>query len=81
MGTLPDRPYAHLDRTAPITGVRTETRLRAVADAHLEGHLMDQGLDAVVATLHIACDVPIAVVNIVTVDLQTYPAEVGVGAP
>ena len=78
---LLDRQHAHLDRTTPITGVRTEGRLRAVADAHLEGHLGDQGLDAVVATLHIACRVPIAVVNIVTVDLQTYPAEVGVGAP
>lgn len=38
-------------------------------------------MDAVVATLHVACEVPIAVVNIVTVDMQTYPAEVGVGAP
>lgn len=38
-------------------------------------------MDAVVATLHVACNVPIAVVNIVTVDRQTYPAEVGVGAP
>ena len=78
---LLDLQHAHLDFTPPITGVRTESRLRAVADARLEGHLGDQGLDAVVATLHIACRVPIAVVNIVTVDLQTYPAEVGVGAP
>ena len=68
---LLDRQHAHLDRTTPVTGVRTESRLRAVADAQLEGHLGDQGLDAVVATLHIACRVPIAVVNIATVDLQT----------
>ena len=78
---LLDRQHAHNDKITPISGVRTESRLRAVADARLEGHLGDQGLDAVVATLHIACRVPIAVVNIVTVDLQTYPAEVGVGAP
>jgi len=78
---LLNRQDAHLDRATPITGVRNETRLRAVADAKIQGHLDDQGLDAVVATLHIACRVPIAVVNIVTVDLQTYPAEVGVGAP
>lgn len=38
-------------------------------------------MDAVVATLHVTCDEPIAVVNIVTVGMQTYPAEVGVGAP
>ena len=81
MATLLTRQHAYVDRPTPITGVRTEIRLRAVADAQIEGHLGDQGLDAVVATLHIACRVPIAVVNIVTVDLQTYPAEVGVGAP
>jgi diguanylate cyclase (GGDEF)-like protein len=69
-----------VDATGPVTGVRNPSRLRAVAEAKLEGHLGDQGLDAVVATLHVACDVPIAVVNIVTVDMQTYPAEVGVGA-
>jgi len=61
--------------------VRDVSRLRAVAEADLGGHLGDHGLDAVVATLHVACNVPMAVVNVVTVDLQTYPAEVGVGAP
>jgi hypothetical protein len=35
----------------------------------------------VVGTLRIACRVPITVVNIVSENLQTYPAEVGVGAP
>ena len=69
------------DGPGPITGVRTASRLRAVVEAELDGHLGDQGLDAVVATLQIACDVPIAVVNVVTADLQTYPAEVGVGSP
>lgn len=76
-----DRLPAHPDAAEPVTGVANARRLRAVAEAKLEGHLGDQGLDAVVATLHIACNVPIAVVNIVTVDMQTYPAEVGVGAP
>ena len=47
----------------------------------MHGHLGDADLNAVVATLRIACAVPIAVVNIVTHNTQTYPAEVGVGAP
>ncbi|MEO6145195.1 MAG: diguanylate cyclase [Dermatophilaceae bacterium] len=64
-----------------ITGVRDPRRLKAVADAHLSGHLGDPDLDAVVATLRLACGAPIAVVNIVTADQQTYAAEVGVGAP
>jgi diguanylate cyclase (GGDEF)-like protein len=76
---LPNESAAHT--RGPVTGVRDARRLRAVAEAGLEGHLGDQGLDAVVATLHIACTVPIAVVNIVTADMQTYPAEVGVDAP
>lgn len=81
VAVLLDQLPSHLDPSALITGVRTASRLRAVAEAKLDGHLGDQGLDAVVATLHVACNVPIAVVNIVTVDMQTYPAEVGVGAP
>ena len=80
VATLLDQKGADAARTEPITGVRNTLRLRAVAEADLDGHLGDQGLDAVVATLQVACGVPIAVVNIVTVDLQTYPAEVGVGA-
>ncbi|MEO6205309.1 MAG: sensor domain-containing diguanylate cyclase [Mycobacteriales bacterium] len=64
-----------------IIGVRNPVRLRAVAEAELRGHLGDHDLDAVVATLRLACGVPIAVINIVGTDLQTYPAEVGVGAP
>lgn len=63
------------------SGVSDPDRLKAVADAELSGHLGDRGLDAVVATLKAACRVPMAVVNIVTVNTQTYPAEVGVGAP
>jgi len=81
VAVLLDQLPAHLQAPPLITGVRNATRLRAVAEAELDGHLGDQGLDAVVATLHVACNVPIAVVNIVTVDMQTYPAEVGVGAP
>jgi diguanylate cyclase (GGDEF)-like protein len=65
----------------PIGGVTDARRLSAVVRAELRGHLDDADLDAVVGTLRIACGVPIAVVNIVTHDLQTYPAEVGVGAP
>jgi GAF domain-containing protein len=50
-----------------------------IARLGLHGHLGDPHLDAVVATVAAACDVPLAVVNIVTPDLQTYPAEIGVG--
>jgi diguanylate cyclase (GGDEF)-like protein len=64
-----------------IIGVSNPRRLRAVDDAELLGHLGDPDLDAVVGTLRLACGVPIAVVNIVRSNLQTYPAEVGVGAP
>jgi len=66
--------------SAPITGVRDPRRLRVVAEADLPGHLGDPDLDAVVETLRLASGSPMAVVNIVTADLQTYPAEVGVGA-
>jgi len=64
-----------------IVGVRNPLRLLAVAEAELRGHLGDHDLDAVVGTLRLACGVPIAVINIVRPNLQTYPAEVGVGAP
>lgn len=64
----------------PHLGVRNAVRLAAVRAAYLEGHLGDPDLDAVVATLHLACHAPMAVVNIVSPDLQTYVAEVGVGA-
>jgi diguanylate cyclase (GGDEF)-like protein len=70
------------DLTRPlITGVRNPARLKAVADAHVHGHLHDPDLDAVVATLQLACASSMAVVNIVGADLQTYAAEIGVGAP
>lgn len=62
-------------------GLRDPSRLAAVARAELEGHLGDPALNAIVATLRIGCRVPIAVVNVVSQDLQIYPAEVGVGAP
>lgn len=63
-----------------VTGVANPRRLRAVADAELHGHLDDDNLDAIVQTLSLGCRVPIAVVNIVTPNLQTYAAEIGVGA-
>lgn len=65
----------------PITGVGNPERLRAVAEAELRGHLGDPDLDAIVGTLRLAAGVPIAVINIVRSNVQTYPAEVGVGAP
>ncbi len=80
MTVLLDQLAFSPDASTAITGVHNPSRLRAVAEAKLVGHLGDRGLDAVVATLHVACSVPMAVVNVVTVDLQTYPAEVGVGA-
>jgi diguanylate cyclase (GGDEF)-like protein len=64
-----------------LTGVREPARLAAVADLDLPGHVGDLDLDSIVETLTAALDVPIAVVNVVTPDLQTYPAEIGVGAP
>jgi diguanylate cyclase (GGDEF)-like protein len=64
-----------------IGGVDHPKRLAAVARAEMHGHLGDPELNAVVATLRIGCSVPIAVINIVTHNTQTYPAEVGVGAP
>ncbi|MDQ3611017.1 MAG: sensor domain-containing diguanylate cyclase [Actinomycetota bacterium] len=64
----------------PITGVRDPRRLAAVAAAELHGHLNDRDLSAVVSTLRLGCRVPIAVVNVVSANLQTYPAEVGIGA-
>lgn len=65
----------------PVGGVSDPLRLAAVARAELHGHLEDRDLDAVVATLRLGCDVPMAVINVVTENLQTYAAEVGVGTP
>lgn len=64
----------------PVMGVRNPGRLAAVASTGLVGHDGDLDLEAIVSTLQIACRVPIAVINLVTADLQTYPAEVGVGS-
>jgi len=77
-GVLPNAP----GEAAPlVTGVSDPRRLRAVAEAHLAGHLRDTALDAVVSSLHIATGAPIVVVNLVTPGLQTYVAEIGVGEP
>ncbi|GAC1611465.1 MAG: sensor domain-containing diguanylate cyclase [Mycobacteriales bacterium] len=61
--------------------MRNPWRLAVVASAELHGHLGDDDLNAVVSTLRIACRVPMAVINVVSENLQTYPAEIGVGAP
>ena len=67
--------------TGPAAGgVDDARRLSAVARLDLTGHAGDPLLDGLVQTLATACDVPVAVINLVTPDLQTYPAEVGVGA-
>jgi diguanylate cyclase (GGDEF)-like protein len=81
--TLPvPRPgEARPDPSPPLVGVANPRRLAAVADAELSGHLADPALDAIVNTLQLACRVRIAVVNIVAVNSQTYPAEAGLDAP
>jgi diguanylate cyclase (GGDEF)-like protein len=78
--TLAPDPAAAPEAPAPRTGVTDRGRLAAVARAELTGHLHDVHLDAVVETLAIACDVPMAIVNVVTPGLQTYPAEIGIGS-
>ncbi len=62
------------------SGLASPRRLATVAALDLRGHLADSHLDAVVSTLALACRVPMAVVNIATPGLQTYPAEVGIGS-
>ena len=62
-----------------VTGVENVERLNGVYDLQLSGHLGDKDFDAIVASLGIACRVPIAVVNIVTPGKQLYVAEIGVG--
>ena len=79
----PLAPTATAASVAPplVTGVRNAARLAAVTDLALPGHAGDLDLDGIVETLTAALDVPVAVVNVVTPDLQTYPAETGVGLP
>lgn len=78
----PAKREAQPAKMAPlVTGVSNPRRLRAVAEAHLTGHLGDTALDAVVSSLRIATGAPIVVVNLVTPGLQTYVAEIGVGDP
>ncbi len=73
-----DALNAGADRDVDISA---PDRLALIARMNLGGHLGHPDLEAVVSTLVARCHVPIAVINIVTPDLQTYPAEVGVGAP
>jgi diguanylate cyclase (GGDEF)-like protein len=62
-----------------VTGVENVERLKGVDHLQLSGHLGDRDFDAIVASLGIACRVPIAVVNIVSPGKQMYAAEIGVG--
>lgn len=61
--------------------MESPARLATVQELGLSGHAGDPHLDGIVRTLAVACEVPIAVVNLVTPGRQTYPAEVGVGEP
>lgn len=58
-----------------------DERLALIERLALHGHLDDPGLDAIVETISAGVRVPFAVINIVTENLQTYPAEVGVDSP
>lgn len=62
-----------------LRGVRAQERLAVVDALGVVGHADDQDLDAIVETVALALDVPLAVVNLVRPDLQTYAAEIGVG--
>lgn len=74
-------PFDAAVRESDRAGVLNDPERLAVIDRlGLHGHLGDRHLDAVVASVAAGCDVPLVAVNIVTPDLQTYPAEVGVGA-
>ncbi len=64
-----------------VVDIAAPDRLARIAQLNLYGHLGHPELETVVATLSASCSVPIAVINVVTPDLQTYPAETGVGAP
>lgn len=66
-------------RSQVVTGVCNPLRLSAVEDSGLFGDVDDVHLNAIVHTLQAACEVPIAVVNVVRPGLQTYPAGVGLG--
>ena len=56
-------------------------RLAAAALVESSIHPGDLDLNAVVSTVQLACAAPIAVINIVTEDLQSYAAEIGLGTP
>ncbi|GAC1441395.1 MAG: hypothetical protein NVSMB55_09020 [Mycobacteriales bacterium] len=64
---------------SPSEAVAGRARLALIGRLGLRGRLHDPDLDAIVATLAAACRVPAAAISIVTPDLQTYPAEVGLG--
>lgn len=73
------RPVAGLD--APPEAVAAPARLALIRRLELDGHLGDADLDGIVTSLAEGCRVPVAVVNIVTPDRQTYVAECGIGLP
>ena len=64
-----------------ITGLADQRRLEEIARLALHGRLADPGLDAVAETNAAALTVPMSAVNIVTPNLQTFAAEVGMGVP
>ena len=71
----------HVSTPPPRHDLGDPDRLALIARLDLHMHLDDTDLGAVIATLTDACAVPIAMVNIVTPGVQTYPAEAGIGAP
>ncbi|HET9690503.1 MAG TPA: EAL domain-containing protein [Acidimicrobiales bacterium] len=75
---MPHRAHAPLGQRLPVSD---GARLAVVEDLGIAGHARIGGLDAAIRLLAASCDVPVAVVNVVRPGRQTYPAEVGVGAP
>ncbi|MGY1837619.1 GAF domain-containing protein [Blastococcus sp. SYSU DS0510] len=66
---------------AVSASVADPAHLAAVSSYRLAGHDAVAELDDLVAQMARVLDVPIAVINLVSPDLQCYPAEHGVGAP
>ncbi|MGY1724064.1 diguanylate cyclase domain-containing protein [Blastococcus sp. SYSU DS0533] len=74
-------PPSPLTSTAVSASVADPARLAAVSSYRLAGHDAVAELDALVAHMARTLDVPIALINLVSPDLQCYPAEHGVGVP
>src|SRR4051812_36579765 len=63
-----------------MRGVRHQRRVTAVSDVRLRARFAARDLHAVVDTLLAACGVPSAAISFVSPGVQTYAAEVGIGA-